>query len=124
MTRSEFGEGQVIFNQGERSDRCYKVVHGAVEIRIASYGKSGAMRTVVAQTLGPGEVFGEMGIIDDAPRSASAVAVKPTVCTTYTAAQIMNLLETEPKEALAYIRTLLKRLRSKNVRVLVDSDRE
>lgn len=120
MNRVAFRKGQVVFNQGDRSDLCYKVIHGAVEIRVASYDTKGEVRNVLVERLGPGGVFGEMGIIDDAPRSASAVATEDTSCTAYTATEIMTMLETDPKEALAYIRTLLHRLRSKNVRVLVD----
>ncbi len=118
MKRTEFKQGQTIFSQGDRSDLCYKIERGEVEIRIASYDSTGTMRTVVAQTLGHGEVFGEMGIIDDAPRSASAVATKSTTCIACTADEIMGLLETNPKEAIAYIHTLIRRLRNSNVKIL------
>ncbi|HUS52781.1 MAG TPA: cyclic nucleotide-binding domain-containing protein [Thermohalobaculum sp.] len=125
MKRTEFKQGQTIFDQGDRSDLCYKIERGAVEIRIASYDGTGTLRTVVAQTLEHGEVFGEMGIIDDAPRSASAVATKDTTCVAYTANEIMGLLETNPKEAMAYIHTLIRRLRDSNVKILVaDSGNE
>ena len=123
MKRREFRQGQVIFNQGDSSDLCYKIETGAVEIRIASYDGSGTLRTVVAQTLGHGEVFGEMGIIDDAPRSASAIATKHAVCVAYTADEIMALLEVNPKEAMAYIHTLIQRLRSHNVKILIEGER-
>lgn len=123
MKHCEFKQDKVIFNQGDRSDLCYKIERGCVDIRIATYDGSGRLRTVTAQTLGPGEVFGEMGIIDDAPRSASAIAVKDTTCVAYTADEIMGLLETNPKEALAYIHTLIRRLRSNNVRILFEGDR-
>ena len=122
MKRAEFKQGQIIFSQGDSSDLCYKIERGAVDIRIASYDGAGAMRTVVAQTLGHGEVFGEMGIIDDAPRSASAVAAKDTTCVAYTADEIMGMLETNPKEALAYIHTLIRRLRGSNVTILVNGE--
>ena len=124
MRRREFKQGQVIFNQGDSSDLCYKIETGTVEIRIASYDGTGTLRTVAAQTLGPGDVFGEMGIIDDAPRSASAVATKHTVCVAYTAEEIMALLEVNPKEAMAYIHTLIQRLRSHNVKILIEGERE
>ncbi len=124
MKRMEFKEGQVVFNQGDSSDLCYKIKTGAVEIRIASYDGTGALRTVVAQSLGHGDVFGEMGIINDSPRSASAIAIKHTVCVAYTSEEIMALLEVNPKEAIAYIHTLIQRLRSKNIRILVDGEPE
>ncbi len=124
MKRMEFKEGQTIFQQGDPSDLCYKITTGTVEIRIASYDGTGTLRTVVAQTLGHGDVFGEMGIIDDSPRSASAIATKHTVCVAYTSEEIMALLEVNPKEAIAYIHTLIQRLRSKNIRILVEGERE
>lgn len=124
MKRMEFNEGQTIFQQGDSSDLCYKIKTGTVEIRIASYDGTGTLRTVVAQTLGHGDVFGEMGIIDDSPRSASAIATKHTVCVAYTSEEIMALLEVNPKEALAYIHTLIRRLRSKSIKILVEGERE
>ena len=121
MKRINIEEGQVIFNQGDRSDRCYKVISGAVKIKIASYDSSGALRNIVAQTMRHGDVFGEMGIIDDSPRSASAIAVEDTVCVTYTSDEMMDLLESDPKEALAYIHTLIQRLRSNNIKILIEN---
>ncbi len=121
MKRINFEEGQVIFNQGDRSDRCYKVISGAVKIKISSYDGSGALRNIVAQTMRHGDVFGEMGIIDDSPRSASAIAVEDTVCVTYTSDEMMDLLESDPKEALAYIQTLIQRLRSNNIKILIEN---
>ncbi len=121
MKRINFEEGQVIFNQGDRSDRCYKVISGAVKIRISSFDSKGALRNVVAQTMRHGDVFGEMGIIDDSPRSASAIAVEDTVCVTYTSDEMMDLLESDPKEALAYIHTLIQRLRSNNIKILIEN---
>ncbi len=122
MKRMEFKEGQTIFHQGEPSDRCFQVVSGAVDIRVAAYDDTGNLQAVTVQTLRYGEVFGEMGIIDDSPRSASAVAAEPTVCVAYTSEEIMDLLESDPKEAIAYIRTLIQRLRSASVKVLVKAD--
>ena len=118
----EFKEGQVIFSQGDPSDRCYKLISGAVKIRISSYDGSGALQNIVAQTMRHGDVFGEMGIVDDSPRSASAIATEDTTCVTYTPDEMMDLLESNPKEALAYIRTLIRRLRSNNIKILIDDD--
>ena len=122
MKRMEFKEGQVIFNQGDASDRCYKVISGAVKIRISSYDSSGQLHYVAAQTMRHGDVFGEMGIVDDSPRSASAIATEDTVCVAYTADEMMDLLESNPKEAIAYIHTLIRRLRSNNIKILIDDD--
>lgn len=60
-----FASGQVVFRAGESGDRLYVVRSGAVELRHGD---------IVLERLGPGEMFGEMAIIDGSPRSATAVA--------------------------------------------------
>lgn len=122
MERMEFGAGQIIFNQGDQSDRCYQIVSGRVDIRLIAPGSSGAQQTRTVETLEFGDVFGEMGIIDESPRSASAVATEPTVCVSYSTKEILDLLESDPKEALDYIRTLIRRLRSTNARAMRQTD--
>ena len=123
MKRMEFEEGQTIFNQGDHNDLCYQIVTGAVEIRLPVRDASGAKQAHRVETLHYGDVFGEMGIIDDSPRSASAVAAEPTVCVAYTPEEILDLLESNPKEALDYIRTLIRRLRTTNVKGMVRTER-
>lgn len=72
MLTRDLGEGAVIFREGEPADEAYLIEDGAVDILQGH----GAERRLVAR-LGPGEVFGEMGVIDGSPRSASAVAAAP-----------------------------------------------
>jgi len=60
-----YAAGEIIFAQGQPGDVMYVVKEGEVEIRL---GKK------VVDTIGPEGFFGEMALIDDAPRSASAVA--------------------------------------------------
>ena len=115
MKRMEFAEGQFIFNQGDRSDHCYQIVSGEVEIRMATRDKAGVKHVHSVARLEYGEIFGEMSIIDDSPRSASAIAAKPTICAAYSAEEIFEMLESDPKQAMDYIRTLIKRLRHTNL---------
>jgi CRP-like cAMP-binding protein len=61
-----FGAGDTIFREGEQGDEFFVVVRGKVEIR------SGNRRL---ETLGPNDIFGEMALIDDSPRSATVVAL-------------------------------------------------
>ncbi len=61
--------GETIFNQGDFGDAAYMVRKGAIEISIAVDEED-----VVIATLGPGEIFGEMSLIDDQPRAAAARA--------------------------------------------------
>ena len=107
--RLEFDAGATIFNEGDASDLCYQIFSGRVQIVI----KAGKRDKVVAE-LGPGEVFGEMGIIDDGPRSAAAVAVQDTVCIGYAPDDILDQIESNPATMVAIMKTLITRLRVAN----------
>jgi len=117
LNRVEFAKGDIVFEQGDPSDLCYQIVSGKVEIRIPKESVLSAHKEMTLETLGYGDIFGEMGIIDDSPRSAAALAVEATVCATYTPDEIVEMLESNPKEAMEYIRTLIRRLRAANARV-------
>ena len=70
-----FATGQEIFKEGSSGDGVYVVQEGAVEIS----SLVGPETRHVFLRIGPGDFFGEMAVIEDKPRSASAVAVEPTV---------------------------------------------
>ena len=69
-TRRDVAEGQSIFREGSTGDEMYVVVAGTVRISKEIPGAGEEALTL----LGPGSYFGEMAAIDDAPRSADAVA--------------------------------------------------
>lgn len=69
MLTKDVAAGEVIFRQGERADVAYLIEAGSIEIR---YEGEDEKRSLAL--LGPGQVFGELGVIDGAPRSASAIA--------------------------------------------------
>lgn len=64
-----FGDGQVIFRQGEPSDRFYIIRSGQVILTREAHGASSELGKA-----GPGEVVGEMGVLQNLPRSATATA--------------------------------------------------
>ena len=107
--RREFAVRETIFNAGDASDYCYQIFSGKVNIVLDVKG----VKRVVA-VLGPGEVFGEMGIIDSGPRSASAIAAEDTVCIAYAPDDIMEQIDTNPETMTAIMKTLIKRLRDAN----------
>lgn len=118
MREVRFGEGERIFAEGDPSDCCYRVVSGRVEISLQMPGVMKRGRTKTIAVCGPGELVGEMSVIDAAPRSATAVAAETTVCQAFSAEEILHLLENDPEEALSYVRTLIRRIRNSNRRVL------
>ncbi len=72
LDRHSFPAGRVIFQEGQEGDCAYILQSGAVDI----VRKSGAGKVTLGR-LAPGSIFGEMALIDDAPRMAGAVAVEP-----------------------------------------------
>ncbi len=69
LERKVFFAGQKIFKEGDLGDRAYLIQSGSVEI---------IKNEIPLATLGKGELFGEMALIDDQPRMASAVAQSDT----------------------------------------------
>jgi CRP/FNR family cyclic AMP-dependent transcriptional regulator len=66
-----FPTGTMIIREGDTSMAVYVVLSGRVSVTIAGQ---------VVRELGADDVFGELGVLDDAPRSASIVALEPTKC--------------------------------------------
>jgi CRP-like cAMP-binding protein len=69
-----FRRGEVLFHQGDPGDSLFIVSTGTVKIVLPSEEGDEAILT----TIGPGAFFGELALLDDAPRSATAVAMEPT----------------------------------------------
>lgn len=107
MKRHNFSSGEMIFRQGERSGAAYLIVDGDVEI--LRQGPEG--HDQVLDVLGRGSYFGEMGAIDDQPRSASARARGPVVCMSVEREEFTDMLLRNPQEALDLLKVLFDRLR-------------
>jgi CRP/FNR family cyclic AMP-dependent transcriptional regulator len=118
MQRKSFQPQDLIFSEGDPSDLAYLIVRGHVDICIGD----GDNRRCVA-TLKAGDVFGEMGLIEAGPRSATAISRGRTVCAAYDADQLLAGLETDPQEAMIVIKSLIGRLREANQRILAAEGR-
>ena len=106
----EFSAGQEIFRQGDRGDGVYLVQEGLVEIS----GLVGPNVRLVFAEVGPGEIFGEMAVIEDKPRSACAVAKGNASVYFIPRAEMLALVERSPALALALLREVSHRLREFN----------
>ena len=106
----EFGVDEVIFEEGSSGRELYVVIEGKVEIaRVA-----GDRKTVIA-TLGKGEFFGEMAVIDGSSRSATAIAASSqTRVMRINHARFVYLVSQQPAFALMVMDALSKRLRATN----------
>ena len=103
-----FGSGEIIFREGEVGDTLYAVLSGRVEIVRAGPDGGEALLT----SLGKGDVFGEMGLVDAAPRSATARAAEDgTTVIVIDQAKFVYLVSQQPVFALNMMQVLSKRIR-------------
>ena len=98
----ECAVGETIFEDGSPATEMYIVREGSVELR------KGA---TVLETLRAGEVFGEMALIDPAPRSATAVAGEGCKLVVIDEKTFNQLVQKVPGFALELMRTIVRRLR-------------
>ncbi len=105
-----FAAGTEIFSEGGTGDGVYAVKDGLVEIS----GLVGDKVRHVFSEVGEGEVFGEMAVLENKPRSASAVAKKNTTVYFIPRAAMLKLVEGSPLFSLALLRDISNRLREFN----------
>ncbi len=102
-----FEAGQEIFKEGDAGDGIYIVREGLVEIS----GLIGQNARHVFSQIEAGDVFGEMAVIEDKPRSACAVAREKTIVSFLPRAEMLQLVESTPALAVALLREICGRLR-------------
>ena len=103
-----FRSGTVIFNEGDPAGDVYVIISGEVEIVHIKDGEE----TVVA-TLGKEDVFGDMALINDAPRSATARAKNNVSCFVVSMGEYQKQLEDASPMLRAILKILSQRLREK-----------
>jgi CRP-like cAMP-binding protein len=91
MRARRFRRGEVIFHLGDPGDALFVVLTGDVKISLPSDTGDEA----ILATLGPGVVFGELALLDGAPRSATATAMSPTETVVLPRDRFRELIATE-----------------------------
>jgi CRP/FNR family transcriptional regulator, cyclic AMP receptor protein len=99
--------GMAVLREGGAVDCLYVVVSGRLKVMV---GEADGKETILS-ILGPGEFFGEMGLIDDNPRSASVVAIEPCELIAVTRTAFRRCLAENAELAMAVMRVLVRRLR-------------
>lgn len=112
MTERAFGPGEPVFQQGDRGASMFIVVSGSVQIFLPNSGPSSARLPLKA--LEKGDYFGELAILDDKPRSASAEATGPTVLLELTREVFVADVIASPHAVLAILGEMGERLRDTN----------
>jgi signal transduction histidine kinase len=106
----EFKMGAFIFSAGDPGDGLYLVETGTVEIT----AMVGDNEPSVLAVIGPGDFFGEMAVVDEAPRSASARAQVDTKVWFLSRDEFLVLLDKHPRLAINLIREFSRRMRALN----------
>jgi signal transduction histidine kinase len=109
-----FRAGDVIFAAGDAGDGLYVIETGRVQI--SAVVNSGDPRPLAS--IGEGDFFGEMAVIDDSPRSATAVAETDTTTFYLSRGEMMEMLNRHPGLTLTLIREFSVRMRATNLRYL------
>ncbi|HEY3915842.1 MAG TPA: ATP-binding protein [Verrucomicrobiae bacterium] len=102
-----FNAQQAIFNQGDSGDGIYFVKDGLVQISVAV----GTGDLKVLSRIPPGELFGEMAVMDNGARSANAMAEQPTTVYFIGREELMEILGHSPRLASALIKEVVRRMR-------------
>jgi CRP/FNR family cyclic AMP-dependent transcriptional regulator len=99
--------GSAVVHEGDRTDFVYFVLTGNLKVMVSD--EDG--REVILTILGQGEMFGEMGVLDDSPRSASVVAVSPSDLVTIAKTDFKRLMQDNFDLAWHVMCNLTRRLR-------------
>jgi len=107
MRRRRFRRGEVIFHQDDVGDSLQVVISGSVKIVLPSEEGEEA----IIASLQPGEFFGELALLDGAPRSTTATAIEPTETLSLPREQFLRLLADDPQIVQALLHVLASELR-------------
>ena len=94
--------GGVVFHEGDEGDEMFGVVEGQLQLQVNGQ---------VIATLGPDDVFGEMALVDKAPRMATAVAITDSVLAAIDRHLFLFLVQETPTFALSVMSAMADRLR-------------
>ena len=108
-----FPAGVRVFHEGDHSDACYVVRSG--DLRVTREHSDG--RAIALATLGAGDIFGELAMLDGEARSASVETLTDSELLALPAVDMRRLLADHPEISVKLIGALTRRLRETNERV-------
>lgn len=110
----QYPRGRMIFCEYEPGNNFYLIQEGRVQITKVM----GSIEKAI-DILQPGEVFGEMAILEEAPRSASAIALDDVTLLEFNRANFEVLMQGNPQIALTLLKTFVKRIHDQRRRFLI-----
>ena len=114
LQQLEYFSGDRVFEINEQGDYLYLQVSGRIGISIEQDPSS----THFIATLGPGDSFGEMNLLDDLPRSATAQVLEDSTVLALEKTRLKCLIQSYPDISIGMLRSLSLRIREANTRLL------
>jgi len=108
-----FASGEVVFREGDASDTCYVIRAG--HARAVLEHPDG--RSITLAQFGPGEIFGELAMLGEEPRSATVESIEETEAIAILGPDMRRLLRAHPEISIRLIASLGRRLREANDRL-------
>ena len=97
--------GQIVFKQHDEADAAYVILSGRVDVTAGTM--DGDEKRL--GELGPGEVFGELGLIDNAPRSATVTARRDSLLIRFPRSVFEMLMDARPRQMVEIARAIVRR---------------
>ena len=118
MTCTHLAAGQVLFREGDTADSVFRLVSGSVDILRELDGDR-----ILLGTVGAGQFIGEMGVVENRPRSATARAASEVEVEIFTPTKFLDHIASSPPAARELIQRLSQRLREADDRIVGDESR-
>ena len=118
MTRTHFAKGQILFREGDPPDCVFRLLSGAVDILRELDGDP-----ILLGTVGAGQFIGEMGVVENRSRNATARAANEVEVEILTPVEFFDQIAHSPPAARELIRRLSQRLREADDRIVNDEKR-
>jgi CRP/FNR family transcriptional regulator, cyclic AMP receptor protein len=118
MTCTHFAEGQILFREGDPPDSVFRLLSGSVEILRELDGDP-----ILLGTVGAGQFLGEMGVVENRPRSATARAASEVEVEILTPTEFFDQIARSPQAARELIQRLSQRLRQADDRIVNEERR-
>src|SRR6516164_6190631 len=118
MTCTHLAAGQVLFREGDAADSVFRLVSGYVDILRELDGDS-----ILLGTVGAGQFMGEMGVVENRPRNATARAASDVEAEILTPTEFFEQIAGSPRAVGELVQRLSRRLREADDRIVNDERR-
>ena len=119
LEHQQYFTGDRVFEINDQGDYLYLLVAGRIGISIEQNPSS----TNFITTLGSGDTFGEMNLLDDLPRSATAHVIEDSTVLTLGKTRLRGLIQSYPDISIGMLRSMSLRIRKMNNRLLAIKDK-